>query len=96
MTAATGRSSGVDDERPDHEAEQDGEHEPLPPERAREDEAEVDRQAERDEDGELAEVGERRVEVATSIRRGNSASPITIPATNTARKPEPCATAAMP
>ena len=69
----------------------DGENEPLPPDRSREDEPEVDREPESDEDGELAEVCERR-DGSAGPRPGvgSSASPITIPATNTARKPEPC------
>ncbi len=58
-----GSRSGVTTSGRIDEAEQHGENEPLPPDVSREDEAEVDREPEGDEDGELAEVGERREEV---------------------------------
>ena len=58
-----GSSSGVTTSGRITNPSSDGKHEPAPPEPSREDEAEVDRQPERDEDGELPEVGERRMEV---------------------------------
>jgi hypothetical protein len=57
----------ADDERPDHEPEQGGKHETAPPEPLVCDEAQVDGESQADEDSELAERRNRRVEVEDTI-----------------------------
>ncbi len=55
------------DEWPHNEPEQHREEDPAPPKPFVADEAEIDRETERNEDSELAQIGKRRIEVAYLI-----------------------------